>query len=421
MFFRKNTTKKKERVYLDYASASPVSQNVLSVMIETEEMCFANASGLHKEALLSADSLQSSRETVSRFFSCHTDECIFTSGGTESDVLAIRGVVEEVLSQEEFKKKKPHVVMSAIEHSAVRETVLSLAQKKKITFSVIPVDEDGLIAIESLKDHIKEETVLVSIMYVNNEIGAVQDIVAIAKEIRRIKKKFSGSRYRQYPLFHTDASQALLTEMVSMPKLGVDILSCNGGKIYGPKGVGLLVVKRGIPISPVFYSGATGSIRPGTAPVGLIAGFARAIEDIEIDSDNIREHLSLLRDYFLTQADLVLKDTDLVDLGLSYVVHGKEGRVASHIASISVRGLEGEHVVIELDAKGVAVSSRSACQTQGEESSHVLSAIGFEEGVYGTVRFSFGRETSLDDISYGIGALAEVCKKLLHTKKQYGL
>lgn len=420
MFF-KSKKNKKDRLYFDYAAGTPIDGEVLSLVSFHFESSFANPNSLHKEALEAKEILESGRMDISDIISSHKDEIVFTSGGTESDVLALKGVVSHVLSKKDFEGK-PHIIISAIEHSAIFDTAHQLLEEGIIELSVIPVDKAGRILMSSLKDLIKKTTVLVSVMYVNNEIGVIQDITAISKEVRRLKKKLHGERIAPYPLVHTDASQAFGVVPVGVSSLGVDLMSFNSGKIYGPKGIGALFVKRGTPIDSIFYKGAQeGGLRPGTESIPLVVGFAKALQISEKIKQEEVARLKNLRDYFIGKLVLLKEKKFLVDLGFEYIVNGDSEYSAPHILHLSFKGLESDQLVIELDAKGVSVSAKSACKTFDPQVSHVLSAIGYTDNTWGSIRFSFGRETSVEEIDRVVLILENVLQKLLHTKKEFNL
>jgi cysteine desulfurase len=419
MFFKSKKTKK-ERYYFDYAAATPMDPEVIRVVHDVNLSQYANPGALHQDAVGAKALLEESRECIADFFSAHKSEIVFTSGGTESDVLAIRGVIEH--ARKENPKTVPHVVMSEIEHVAVKEVLDEMYDAKKIGLSILPVDENGLVQIDDLKKLVTEDTVLVSVMYVNNEIGVVQDMPAIAKEVRRLRKKLHGDRSFNYPLLHTDASQAVLSEDIRVTKLGVDLLSCNAGKIYGPKGIGLLFVRRGVELSPLFYAGGQESgLRPGTEPLSLVAGFAKAVELIGGDAREKRiQTMADLRRFFIESLHERAVDPVLKGLNFEYKINGGS-QATPHIVSVSVEGLEADQIVIEMDARGVSISAKSACKTTDPQISHVLKAIGYEDTSWGTVRFSFGKETTHEDVLFALDSFKEVCIKLLHTKKEFNL
>jgi cysteine desulfurase len=419
MFFRKSE-KKEERIYLDYAAATPIDDEVLSLFTGLLSEEYANPGALHKEGVDSKNKLEESRSVVAKLVSANPDEIIFTSGGTESDVLAIRGIVKKF--KEKKLKKNPHVIISAIEHAAIWETAHQLEKEGEIELSILPVDERGLVMADELKNIVKENTILVSVIYVNNEIGVFQKVSDVAKELRRLKKKMFDDRKADYPLLHTDASQAVGFLEVDVRSLGVDLMTFNSGKIYGPKGVGALYIKRGIKLAPIFYEGGQEKgIRPGTENVPAIVAFARALEIAVLSREKEYERLSGLKNYFIQSMDKLMEDAKLKDLGLKMKINSLEDFSSPHILNVSFEGLESDQMVIELDARGVFVSSKSACKTLDPQVSHVLSAIGYEDNSWGSIRFSFGRETNKDQLDKVTTLLKEVLVKLLHTKKEFNL
>ncbi len=408
---------KKEKYYFDYASATPVSDEVLSVLFATFGENFANSGALHSDGLKAKKIIEESRSIISENISAHSDEIVFTSGGTESDVLALKGVAQAF-----DIKGKPHFVISGIEHSAIFDTASQMKERDEIDLSILSVDENGLVNISELKNLIKKNTVLVSVMYVNNEIGIVQDITAISKEVRRLKKKIHGDRYFGYPLVHTDASQAMGLYPTGVLSLGIDMMSFNSGKIYGPKGVGALFVKRGSPIESIFYSGGQeGGLRPGTEATPLIAGFSKALEQAVLNKEKEIKRLTELRQYFIDELGKMNQLKDFTGLDLDFKINGLPEYTSPHILHISFKGLESDQLVIELDARGVMVSAKSACKTLDPQVSHVLSSIGYKDNSWGSIRFSFGLSTDKDAIDFAINSLRETLVKLLHTKKTFDL
>lgn len=420
MFFRKKK-EENQRHYFDYAASTPIHSGVFQVVTEHMRESLGNPGALHVEGLRVKHILEDSRQKVAHAISAHGDEIIFTSGGTESDVLAIRGVVSRVRTDESFEGK-PHVIVSAIEHSAVRDTVLELEKAGEIELSFLPVNTHGQVLLAELKKLVKKNTVLVSVLYVNNEIGVVQDIPALTKEVRRLKKVLHGERSSVLPLVHTDASQAMLLQSVSVRSLGVDLLSANSGKIYGPQGVGMLFVRRGIKLAPLFYAGGQErGIRPGTEPVALIAGLAHACELAVENREKEFERLSELKQYFTDKLKVMQSDSELKALGFELKINSPLEISSPHILHISIKDLESDQLVIELDARGIAVSAKSACKTLDPQTSHVLAAIGYGDNSWGSVRFSFGSSTAKDSIDTALRALEGVIRKLLHTKREFSL
>jgi cysteine desulfurase len=271
----KTISSKTRQIYLDYASLTPIDSRVLRVINKYSLDLYANPYSWYKQGVSAKKALDEARKEVADFLGAHTDEIIFTAGGTEANNIAIQGVVKAY--ENGFK---PHVVVSAIEHSSVLETVRFMEQRHECEVTRIPVDEFGLVDLDALKKSIKQNTVLVSVMAVNNEIGTIQPIREIAKIIRQARAKFGGSAdgnvggnvggKSMYPLFHTDAAQAGLYLDLNVEQLGVDLLTLDGGKVCGPRGVGALFVRRNIFISPIMSGGGQEKgLRSGTENLSL--------------------------------------------------------------------------------------------------------------------------------------------------------
>ncbi len=398
-----NHTLEHKRIYLDHASSTPVDPAVLEVIAHTQATSFGNASGVHKEGVESSRILENARASIASSIGAHSDELIFTSGGTESDNLAVMGVLNTFLNT--HPKQIPHMIVSAIEHSAVFELAQSLEKRGMVEVSYAPVTEDGIIDQGGFKKLLRPETILVSVMQANNEIGTIQPIREIAKTIRHFKKHREGDT-SQYPYFHTDACQSFVYEKIGVEQLGVDLLTINGSKLYGPKGIGALFVKRGTVIESQIIGGSQErNLRAGTENVPLIAGFARAIEINESLKESESVRLTELRDYFIGE----LKNNFEVHL------HGSAtGRLPNNI-NVSFVGYQSEQIVIYLDAQGVAVSEKSACKADSGEVSHVLKALYGENAEilkWGSVRFSLGRQTTKEDLDRVIENLKGVLKLL---------
>jgi cysteine desulfurase len=402
MIFLSPLFSQKKRIYLDYASSAPISRGALSTYLQASVKYPGNPSGLHAEALSAKKVLEDARKSVARNMNARPEEIIFTSGGTESDTLAILGILEAYMVRVSDSKKIPHMITSVIEHPAVRETMRHLLKIGKIELSEISVDSQGIIDILELKKELRPETILVSVMYANNEIGTIQPIGEIAKIIRHYKKQNNAP----YPLFHTDAAQAMNYISIDMAKPGIDLLSCNGSKIYGPKGIGMLYVRTDTPIMSVMHGGGQeAGLRPGTESVALISSFAYAlaetIEKLQKESDR----LTILRD----EGIKILEEIHRVSIN-----GDRTNRLPNNI-SFSIDGISSEQLALELDAKGIAVSTKSACKMSDEEGSYVLEAISKSETdicrLYGAVRLTMGRNTKLSDIEKVSRIISSVLKK----------
>jgi len=395
-----------KNIYLDNASATPINKDVLKVMNKVEKSLFANPSAIHKEGVKVRSVIEDARNNIAKLINAHSDEIIFTGSGTESDALAILGVVRGWNIQN--KGKIPHIITSKIEHPAVLENCCMLEKTNEAEVSYISVDKYGILNLDELKDSLKENTILVSVMYANNEIGTIEPIEEIAKIIRHFNKTNQNKI-----LFHTDASQAmnyLYTENIE--KLGVDLMTFNSSKIYGPKGIGALYKKRNINLCPLYEGGGQEfGLHSGTENVALIAGFSKALGITNKIKQSEVNKLTKIRNYGI-QKLLELSDFS----GYRIILNGdKEERLPNNI-NISILGISSELLVIELDAKGIQTSEKSACKSDSDNKSYVIEAIrkvcprkGDEED--GSLRISMGRYTKMGDMDYLVKTLKNILEK----------
>ncbi len=386
-----------KRIYLDNSATTPVDKRVEKAMRPYLRKEFGNPSALYKEGVMAKGAVELSRRTVAESLSAQPDEIIFTGSGTESDNLAIMGIFGRPTS----KFGKSHIVTSVIEHPAVLEVCKALEQDGAADVTYVGVDERGTVDPKEIKEALRKETVLVSIMYANNEIGTVQPLREIAKVIRGWKK-IHGS---QYPYFHTDACQATNYLDMNVLRLGIDLLTLNGSKIYGPKGIGALYIKRGTNIAPIIYGGGQeGGLRSGTEDVPAIVGFAQACKSTEEIKEKETARLTDLRDYFIKEL--------LLSIPGSILNGDKKERLPNNI-NISIPNIDSEQLVIELDAKGVATSARSACKSRDYGSSYVIIALGRKPlENEGGIRFSLGRDTKKKDIDYVLKIMTKIVEKI---------
>jgi len=379
------------RVYLDYAATTPARKEVLEEMLPYLKDNYGNPSSIHSWGRSARQGVDEAREIVAKFLGAETSEIIFSSGATEANNLAIQGIIKSL------PDKKPHIITSEIEHHAVKEVCEALEKKGLAEVSYLEPTQEGLIGIELVRKAIKSNTRLVTIMYVNNEIGSVEPIREIGKLIEKENEKREKRIY-----FHSDAVQGVGHLNSDVKFLHVDLLSLSGHKIYGPKGVGVLYVKKGTPIRPlIFGGGQEKSLRPGTENVSGIVGLARTIELIKPQNTS---KISKLRDYF---TDRLLKEISNVEL------NGPKTERAPHIANLYFKFIEGESIVLALDLEGIACSTGSACTSQSLEPSHVLMSC-FNESfrAAGSVRFSFGEGLTKKDLDYAVNKIKEVVKRL---------
>jgi cysteine desulfurase len=460
-----------KKIYLDHAATTPLDERVLEAMKPYFVEKFGNASSIHSFGQEARAAVDASRQTIADFLNCQPSEIIFTSGGSESDNLAIRGIVDSVIptkvegSSDKLEvgpsgrfldsarrapfgarndKILPHVITSAFEHHAVFDTIRELEAEGKIEAIYIKPSGDGIVSVKDIEKAIKPNTVLVSIMYVNNEIGTVQPIREIGKLIEKInlgrfekpnevptKQSLSGSRSEgigtnsapKGPLseganeanflenriyFHTDAVQA--TEYFNMDTkyLHVDMLTLSAHKIYGPKGVGVLFIKKDTPIKhQIIGGGQEYKMRAGTENVAGIVGMAKAIaltQNSKLKTQSYNLKLKTLRDKLIDGIGERISDAHL---------NGSRELRSPNNVNVTFHNAEGESILLNLDAEGIAASSGSACTSGSLEPSHVLMALGQKaEEAHGSIRFTLGRDTTEADIDRVLEVLPGIIKKL---------
>ncbi len=393
---------KSKRIYLDHAAGTSISADVLRKVVSASKNDFGNPSGLHQESVASKKILKESRVKTASFLSAHQDEIIFTSGGTESNNIAILGILEFLLKETGGNLKNFHAVTSVIEHASVIEVFRSL-EKRGLRVTYLDVSENGLIDIMELKKSLRGETAIVSIMYANNEIGTIQPIREIAKTIRHFRKhKIKNKLNDQYPIFHTDACQAALYLEMNVLRLGVDLLTLSGSKIYGPRETGVLFKRRGINLSSIFKGGNQEfGLRPGTENVLGALGVAEALEIAGKNNQKELKRVAALRDYFLKK---IIKNNPEI------VINGSLSERLPNNINISFPGIDNEELVIRLDALGVACSTKSACKSDDAEVSYVVRALGGNHYPESAVRFSLGQRTEKKDLDYANQAIKESLK-----------
>lgn len=359
----------------------------------------ANPGAIHYLGVSVKQKLEESRKKVADVLRSSPDEIIFTSGATESNNLAILGLIEAYQG-----KSIPHIVTTNIEHPSVLEVCKFLERKGRARVSYAKVDVNGIVSLAEIKKNIKPNTILVSVMYANNEIGTIQPISEIAKLIRFLNKTRS-----QKIVFHSDANQAVNYLTLNTQKLGLDMMSFNSGKIYGPRGVGVLYIRRGVSVSPIMHGGnQEHGLRPGTENEVLSESLAKALEEVEKNKNKESIRLTKLRDYFLRK---------ITDLGDDVVINGDLEKRLPNNVNITIKNIPSDLLVIELSARGICVASKSACKSGDGKASYVIMAINpklKEED--GSVRFSLGRTTTKTEIDFTVKSLKSILDKL---KKWY--
>lgn len=395
--------KAKKRIFLDYASITPIAPVVSKVTDEYSKSNFANSSALYGEGQLAKEAMKNSREKIAKVIGGRANEIIFTSGGTESNNLALLGVFESARS---LGIEKPHIITTTIEHPAILE-VCSEIERRGGEVTYLPVSEDGFVSPKEISNAIKENTVLVTVMFANNEIGTIEPIKEIGKIIKGWRESHtlelrSGER-NEFPYFHTDACQAVLYLPLDVSKLGVDLMTLDGIKMYGPRGMGILYVKSGVKIKPILFGGGQqGGLRSGTENVSGIVGLAKAFEIAEQMREGESVRLSSIRYYGIKS---------LLDAFPNSQVNGSlENRLPNNI-NICFPGSDSEFIVVALDVAGISVSYSSACRTIKEDSSsYVISALGKENCSLSSLRITLGRETTKKDIDELVKALKKILK-----------
>lgn len=386
-------SKPAKRIFLDYASATPILPEVLSSMVEYAKKHFANPSALYKEALVVDGDIREARKTIAGILRALPDEIVFTGSGTEADNLAIFGVLGNVPLNN--KKERPHIIVSSFEHSAILEAV-KIFEKKGGKVTYLGVSQDGYVNPDDVLSVLTPQTVLVSIMYANNEIGTIQPIKDIAKVIRYYKKNNTKKIAKYFggkgPLLHTDASQAGNYCSLDVLSLGVDLMTLDGAKVYGPKGIGMLYVKRGIILSPRIVGGGQESgRRSGTENASAIIGFAKALSIVQSDKLTEGKRLAKLRD---------LGEARILKNAPGSHANGSSERRLPNMINICFPGTDAEFLVLKLDARGIAVSSSSSCQSKKEDSrSKVIAVLGNSGCDASSLRITLGRQTTKRDIA----------------------
>ncbi|MBI2056575.1 MAG: cysteine desulfurase [Candidatus Sungbacteria bacterium] len=385
-------------IYLDHAATTYLDPRVKEAMSLYWEQEFGNPSSLYRTGRRAKDALDSARASVAKNLNAKPEEIIFTGGGTEAINLAIFGIARF------YQNQGKHIITTRIEHHAVLHAVEAL-QKEGFEITYLDVDEYGLVDPEEVKKALRVDTILVAVMYANNEIGTVEPIEEIARVIYDFKKLQATSYKLQTPFFMTDACQAAGSLEMDIQKLGTDLLAMNGSKIYGPKGVGCLYARKGVRLKPLIYGGGQeNNLRSGTENVPGIIGLAKAFEIAQEEREKENVRLVELRDYFIRE--VMVRVPKVVLNGHS------EKRLPNNI-NISVLDIEGEAVVLYLDEKGIYISTGSACTSTTLDPSHVILALGRPyEYAHGSLRFTLGKRTTKEDLGYVLEVFPQVVEKL---------
>ena len=381
-------------IYFDNAATTKIDENVLSKMMPYLKENYGNASAIYKLGKESSKAVDDARSYIAELFNCSKDEIYFTSGGSESDNTALKGIAYA------NKSKGKHIITSKIEHPAILETCKSL-EKDGFEITYLNVDENGIVDLNELKNSIREDTILISIMFANNEIGTIEPI-----------EEIGAIAHEHDVYFHTDAVQAVGNIRIDVQKLNIDSFSLSAHKFYGPKGIGVLYMKKGIKFNPLINGGhQEKSKRAGTENVAAIVGLKEALklsyEDLEEKNKKIQE----LRDYYF----------DEVQKKIPYIkINGDLKNRLPGNANISFRFIEGEGLLLNLDNKGICASSGSACTSGSLDPSHVLLAIGLpHEIAHGSLRISIGKYNTKEEVDYLVESLVEIVNRLRNMSPLY--
>ncbi|UCE05783.1 MAG: cysteine desulfurase NifS [bacterium] len=375
------------KVYFDYSATTPVDAKVIEAMLPFLKQKFGNPSSIHSYGREVKVALEEARETVADFCNIRAADIYFTSGGTESDNMAIKGTAYEL------KNKGKHIITSKVEHHAVLHSCEFL-EKEGFEVTYVSPDKYGMIHPEAVEEVVRDDTILITIMHANNEVGTINPIEKIG-EIARNKGI----------LFHTDAVQSFGKIPIDLSELPVDLMSMSGHKIYGPKGVGILYSRKGVRLVQLSHGGGhERNRRPGTENIPGIMGMAKAVELRKERMKDENEYIKNLRNTFHNEVTETIPRV--------FLNGHPEERLVGHL-NLSFQGIEGEALLLSLDLKGVAASSGSACTSGSIDPSHVLSAIGIKpELAQSSIRFTLGRDNTEEDIEYTIGILPEIVQRL---------
>jgi len=386
----RNLKFKRMKIYLDNAATTPLAKEVLEEMLPYFSEKFGNASSIHSFGIEAREAIEKSREKIAKKLNAEPDEIIFTSGGTESNNLALKGIA--FANRDKFKdiNEKPHIITTKIEHSCVLNTAKFL-EKNGFEVTYLDVDEYGFVDAEKFESAIKKNTILASVIHGNNEIGTVQNIEELGKICRE---------HEIY--FHTDACQSFTKEEIDVKKQNLDLVTINAHKIYGPKGVGALYVRNGVKIEPLLHGGGhEKNLRSGTYNTPGIVGFGKAVEIIK-KSDI--ERMKNLRDYLIKRVLDEIPNSRL---------NGHPTKRLCNNANFSFKNVEGESLLMLLDNAGISVSTGSACSSRSLEPSHVLTAIGLlPEEAHGSLRISLGIYNTKEEIDYTVENLKKIVERL---------
>lgn len=376
-----------KRIYFDHSATTPVDNEVAKITLEYMTEKFGNPSSVHSFGRETRKAVEEARESLAKLIGANVNEIFFTSGGTESDNLALKGIAFA------NRKKGNHIITTVIEHHAVLHACEYL-EKQGFTVTYLPVDENAMVRVEDVKNAITDQTILISVMFANNEVGTIQPI----KEIGQIAKE--NNIY-----FHTDAVQVVGNYPIDVNQCNIDLLSLSGHKFYGPKGIGAIYIRKGVKIESLQQGGSQErKLRAGTENVSGIVGLGKAAEIARLEMDNRIAHVKILRDKLIKGIQEKISDIKL---------NGHpETRLPGNV-NFSFLYIEGESLLLNLDLKGIAASSGSACTSGSLDPSHVLLAMGLtHEKAHGSLRLSLGHGNTEYDVEYCLEVLPQIVERL---------
>ncbi len=399
-----------KRFYFDYAATTPIYPEVLKEINSNLRNNFGNPGSLNFFGQTAMAIVDKSREKIAKSIGANFREIIFTGSATESNNLVLRGILKNA----KIKNQKPRIIISSIEHESVLETArdlekegLALSGVEGVEVIYLKVSKNGIVDLEHLKKYLNERTVLVSIMYANNETGVIQPIAKIGEIIRNFREKNHPNPHTLvasgYPLFHTDAVQAFQFLDCNIENLGVDLMTLSAHKIYGPKGIGALYIRKSSGISPIITGGGQEfGLRSGTENVAAIAGFAKAIELADKNRQKEKKRIFLLAQYFFKEIKKIVPSAQL---------NAEKAERLPNILNIAFPGYNAESLLIKFDLNGIAVSRGSACMARSSQPSYVLKEMGINESEQrSSLRFSFGRFTTKEEISKALKIIKKILK-----------
>ena len=423
--FFNNKSSTKKRVYLDNAGATDMLRSAQAELVRLLGV-YGNPSAIHKEGAVASTTLDSARAKIATILNAHAYETSFVGSGTESCNLAVLGTYEAWSKQQTANSKQqiPHIITSSIEHPAVLEPIKYLEKQNKITVTYLPVYDTGVVKVSDLRDALTEDTILVSIMFANNEIGTLQPVKEIGRVISEWKTSV-GRDHMSYPYFHTDACQAGNYLSLDVLRLKCHLMSINASKVYGPKGIGALYKREGVMLAPISYGGGQErGLKSGTEPVALASAFATALTEVQKDKEIEGERLRMLRDTFKNKLTQAIPEVEFYGIFDEHQPQVKGYKLKSmhrlpNNLNFRIPGISSEEMILRLDAKGFAVSHKSACASAEDDGSYVIMSLGATETeAKENIRVTLGRFTTDNDMTALLHAIIDIVKKYRNTNNQ---